>query len=167
MAFADSAVMKLVQIVISPGHDYWVRKGEPTLQHGSRSPTSVVCEAGKGLVGDRYHDGRPNRKGQVTFFDQSIVEAIRERFQLPDLDASLFRRNLIVRGANLADLLGERFELQDVTFEGSQECRPCEWMDRMIAPGVRDFLQEDFRGGLRAKVVTSGTLLTEPIELRR
>lgn len=150
--------MKLIQIVISPGHDYWVRKGEPTLQHGTQSPTEVVCEAGRGIVGDRYYHGKPDRKGQVTFLDAAVVEAIRDRFELPDLDPSLFRRNLIVAGADLSSLLGQRFELQGVEFEGSQECRPCDWMDRMIAPGVREFLKKEFRGGLRAKVRSTGTL---------
>ncbi|MDA8743324.1 MOSC domain-containing protein [Rubripirellula amarantea] len=151
--------MKLTKIIVSPGHDYWVGKGELTLQHGTQSPNEVVCEAGKGLVGDRYYHGRSNRKGQVTFIDEAVINAIRQRFDLAELDDSLFRRNLIVSGADLSTFLGKRFELQGVEFEGSQECRPCDWMDRMIAPGVKEFLQENFRGGLRAKVITSGRLV--------
>ncbi len=151
--------MKLIQIVISPGHDYWVQKGEPTLQHGTQCPTEVVCDAGRGIVGDRYYHDKPNRKGQVTFMAADVVEQVRDQFDLPDLDPSLFRRNLIVADADLSRLLGQRFVLQGVEFEGSQECRPCDWMDRMIAPGVRAFLSKQFRGGLRAKVCTSGRLV--------
>ena len=155
------SIMKLLEIIISCGHDYWVRSGEPTRQHGTLSPMEVRCEAGWGLVGDRYFYGKPGRKGQVTFMDQAVVDAIRKQFSLPSLPASLFRRNLIVAGLSLPVLLGKRFELQGVEFEGAQECRPCEWMDRVIANGVREFMRDNFRGGLRAKVLTSGTLRVE------
>lgn len=156
-------VMQLHQIVISPGHDYWVRKGEATLQHGTQSPEVVVCEAGRGLVGDRYYHGRQNRKGQVTFIDKAVIQDIRDRFDLPELNAGLLRRNLVVAEADLSALLGKRFELQGVEFEGSQECRPCDWMDRMIAPGVKDYLAEHFRGGLRAQVCSTGRLVIETL----
>ena len=69
-----------------------------------------------------------------------------------------FRRNLIVSGVNLAEWKFRRFRLQGVEFAGSQECTPCEWMDRVIAQGARCFLKANFRGGLRARIVTSGTL---------
>ncbi|WP_146537058.1 MOSC domain-containing protein [Rubripirellula reticaptiva] len=150
--------MKLLQIIISPGHDYWVPKGGPAHQHGTQSPSEVDCVAGFGLVGDRYFHGKPNRKGQVTFFDYDVLQQIREQFDLPQLPASLLRRNLVVVGADLSTLLGQQFELQGVQFEGRQECRPCGWMDRMIAPGAKSFMSQGFRGGLRARVLTNGKL---------
>lgn len=90
--------------------------------------------------------------------DAKVIDQIRERFEFPDLAATLFRRNLIVADADLSQLLGRRFNLQGVEFEGSQECRPCQWMDRIVAPGVKAFLNQNFGGGLRAKVITSGVL---------
>lgn len=111
-----------------------------------------------GLRGDRYFGICPDDKGQVTFFDAVVVEKIRLLFKLPKIPASVFRRNLIVSGVNLAEWNQRSFHLQGVEFEGSQECTPCEWMDRVIALGAREFLKENFRGGLRARVITSGTL---------
>ena len=43
-------------------------------------------------------------------------------------------------------------------FFGAQECKPCIWMDRAIAEGVLPFLRHPFHGGLRAKILTAGTL---------
>jgi MOSC domain-containing protein YiiM len=149
---------ELRAIFVSGGHDYWGRHGEGRMQHGIQSVAEVECVAGMGLRGDRYFGVRPNYKGQVTFFDEGVVEEIRTAFKLPKLPASIFRRNLIVRGVNLTQWNGRHFRLQGVEFQGSQECTPCEWMDRVIAPGARDFLGSNFRGGLRAKVVTSGVL---------
>ncbi len=54
----------------------------------------------------------------------------------------------------------QRFSIQGVEFEGTEECRPCGWMDRVIADGARAFMQENFRGGLRAKILSDGVLST-------
>jgi MOSC domain-containing protein YiiM len=148
----------LVHIYISPGHDYWGRKGEGRLQNGIRDVAEVECIAGKGLAGDRYFGYRAGYKGQVTFFEAGVVEEIREKFQLPKLPASVFRRNLVIEGVQLRRWIGKRFQFQGVTFEGSQECKPCDWMNRVVAPGTEDFMRSHFRGGLRAKILTSGIL---------
>ncbi len=150
--------VRLEAIYVSPGHDYWGRRGEGRLQHGIRRMDEVECVAGMGLRGDRYFGYRPDFKGQVTFFESGVVEEIRERSKLPKLPASVFRRNLIVRGVRLKDWLGKRFEFQGLLFEGSQECKPCQWMDRVVEDGTEDFMKEGFRGGLRAKVITTGIL---------
>lgn len=155
--FLDPQVM---EIIISPGHDYWVKRGEPPLQHGTTSVATVDCLAGRGLRGDRYAEKRHNHKGQVTFISWHSIDEIRRRFDLPDLPATAFRRNLIVSGINLAELVGRRFNIQGVEFEGTEECRPCGWMDRVIADGARTFMQENFRGGLRAKILSDGVLST-------
>ena len=149
---------ELLHIYISPGHDYWGKQGEGRLQHGIQQVNQVECVAGRGLRGDRYCERRIGHKGQVTFFDAQVVEDIRSHFRLAKLPASVFRRNLIVRGARLQDWLGRRFLFQGIVFEGVQECQPCHWMDRVVAAGAEEFLASEFRGGLRAKVLTPGIL---------
>ena len=145
-------------IYISAGHDYWTTSGQPKLTHGIESLDQVVCVAGRGLLGDRYFNGKANHKGQVTFMDGAVIDEIGIQFNLPHLDACIFRRNLIVRGVKLSDWLGRRFEFQGIQFEGIQECRPCKWMDRMVAEGAQDFMKQNFRGGLRARILTDGIL---------
>jgi MOSC domain-containing protein YiiM len=56
----------------------------------------------------------------------------------------------------LNSLIGKRFKVQEVEFEGICECRPCYWMDQAIAPGAEEALRG--RGGLRAKILTDGKL---------
>lgn len=149
---------ELRHIFISPGHDYWGKRGEGRLQHGITELREIECVAGSGLRGDRYFAYRPDFKGQVTFFDMNVVEDVRYQFKLPQLPASVFRRNLIVQGVDLSEWLGKRFMFQGVEFEGCQECKPCHWMDRVVDEGTEQFLKKDFRGGLRAKIRTSGVL---------
>ncbi len=148
----------LREIYISHGHDYWGRQGAGRMQHGIQQLDEVECVAGRGLRGDRYFDYRADFKGQVTFFDAAVVAEIRAKFNVPKLPASVFRRNLIVEGADLRSWLGRRFRLQGIDFEGAQECKPCQWMDRVVEPGTLDFMKAGFRGGLRARILTSGTL---------
>ncbi|MDB6069857.1 MAG: hypothetical protein JWL81_1028 [Verrucomicrobiales bacterium] len=151
---------ELVSIYISSGHDYWGRQGEGRFQSGISRVDEVECVAGKGLRGDRYFGYRPDFKGQVTFFDATVVAAVRENFKLPKLPASVFRRNLLVQAPDLdlSQWLGKRFRFQGIEFEGSQECKPCYWMDRVVAPGTENFLSPSFRGGLRARILTDGIL---------
>jgi MOSC domain-containing protein YiiM len=68
------------------------------------------------------------------------------------------RRNVITRGVDLNMLIGKKFEVQSVRFEGVSECSPCHWMDEVIAPGAEAALHG--RGGLRAKILTDGRLQT-------
>ncbi|GEP46380.1 MOSC domain-containing protein [Brevifollis gellanilyticus] len=149
---------KLIKIYISSGHDYWGRQGEGRLQHGIQDVPEVECVPERGLRGDRYCLKKAGHKAQVTFFSAEVFDQLREQFQLPKLPASIFRRNLIVQGACLQDWLGKRFLFQGIEFEGTQECKPCHWMDRAIAEGAEAYLKTAFRGGLRAKIITAGIL---------
>jgi hypothetical protein len=149
---------ELLEIWISEGNDFRGRHELGRLDHGVRGVSEVECVAGMGLRGDRYFGYKPDFKGQVTFFDADAVQAVRDRFSRPELSSSLFRRNLIVRGVDLAEWVGKRFRFQGVEFEASEECKPCYWMEEAVAPGAEEFLKADFRGGLRARILSDGVL---------
>lgn len=149
---------ELVQIWISPGNDFRGHHGMPRGEHGIQSVNDVECVAGMGLKGDRYFGYKPDFKGQVTFFDADAVAAVRQKFNCPDLSAGEFRRNLIVRGVDLSAWIGKRFRFQGIEFEGSEECKPCYWMDEVVAPGAEEFLKSAYRGGLRARISSDGIL---------
>ncbi len=148
----------LVEIVVSPGHSYWVKNGEPSMTHEANLVSEAELVTGRGIRGDRYFDKRKNHKGQVTLMTSEAIDEVRRQFDLPDLGAGVFRRNLIVSRISLAELVGHEFQLQGVTLEGTQECTPCRWMDRVVAEGARAFMQHNFRGGLRAKVIHGGVV---------
>ena len=148
----------LEAIWISPGNDFRGHHGMPRGEHGIVCVTEVECVAGMGLKGDRYFGYKPDFKGQVTFFAADAVDAVRDQFHRPDLSSGVFRRNLIVRGVDLSEWTGKRFRFLGVEFEGSEECKPCYWMDEVVAPGTEEFLNARFRGGLRARILTDGVL---------
>lgn len=150
-------------LFISPGHNFYGRHGEPAGESPTIDVGRVKCRAGWGLEGDRFYGYRPDYKGQVTFFDVATHRALQREFNLPDLSPSVYRRNVIVAGIDLNGLIGRRFVLGGLEFEGVCEARPCYWMNRVVAPGAEDSLMG--RGGLRAKILTDGELRVGPVEL--
>jgi MOSC domain-containing protein YiiM len=148
--------MNINAIYISTGHDFVGRHGKGRLDHGIEKVDTVECVAGAGLVGDRYFNHQEDYKGQITFFDWAVYERIRDDFDCPRLNPAWFRRNVLTSGVDLNTLIGQRFSLQGIDFEGSEECRPCYWMDESIQPGVHEALKGS--GGLRARILTSGKL---------
>lgn len=152
----------LEEIWISPGNDFRGHHGGPRGDHGIIALNEAECVAGMGLKGDRYFGYKPDFKGQVTFLEAEVVDAVRAEFGKPDLTSSEFRRNLIVRGVRLGDWIGKRFRFQGIEFEGSEECKPCYWMDEAVAPGAEEFLKTSCRGGLRARILSGGVLRAVP-----
>ncbi|HEV2692740.1 MAG TPA: MOSC domain-containing protein [Verrucomicrobiae bacterium] len=148
--------MKVRHLYISPGHNYF---GHHDLPPGA-SPTvevlEIECVSGRGIKGDRFFDHKKDYNGQVTFFSEEIFEAMCADLKLSGKSPGESRRNIVVAGIDLNSLVGQEFEIQNVKFRGMAECSPCHWMDRAFAPGAKQFLQN--RGGLRAKVLTDGTL---------
>ncbi len=126
---------------------------------------TVACRAGRGLQGDRFFDYKPDYKGQVTFFSAEVLEALWKAFEIPseERDFSATRRNVIVEGLDLDALIDREFEMQGVRFLGTEECRPCYWMNTAFRrPDIEQWLQG--RGGLRAKILTDGTLRRDGTE---
>jgi MOSC domain-containing protein YiiM len=121
---------------------------------------SAEALAGRGLRGDRYERGagsfsNPSGRG----YDLTLVEAE----ALEELAAggveitpSEARRNLVVRGVSLDDLIGRRFRVGEVECFGQRRCEPCAHLERLTRPGVLRGLVH--RGGLRADVLSDGEI---------
>ncbi|MDG2125201.1 MAG: MOSC domain-containing protein [Verrucomicrobiales bacterium] len=143
-------------LYISPDHNYFGHHGKPAGQSPALPVESVELVAGKGIVGDRFFGYKEDYKGQVTFFSLETYKRLCDTFDVDDKDPSTFRRNIIVEGADLPALIGQQLQVGEITFLGTCESSPCYWMDQAFHPGAEDALRG--HGGLRAKVLTSGTL---------
>ncbi len=148
--------MKVRQLFISPGHNFFGHHGQPAGENPLVEVGEVECVAGSGLVGDRFFGFKENYKGQITFFSSEVFEEICRQLGATGKSPGVTRRNIITAGGDLNLLIGEKFILQGVEFEGVCECSPCYWMDAAIAPGAEAALQG--RGGLRARILTGGKL---------
>ncbi len=123
-----------------------------------REAPSALIQESIGLVGDRYAGSSPIT---VSFVAIEEIEAFNERTGLSIAPAHT-GRNLITRGVDLNRLVGKRFRVQSVEFEGMELCEPCATLGSRLATGevtasriVREFTH---RAGLRAYVRSSGEI---------
>lgn len=157
MAAAPS--IKIERLFISPGHNFFGHHRLPPGDHLTIEVKEVECVAGRGLTGDRFFNFKEDYKGQVTFFAAEVFEEVCARLNAGDKSPGVTRRNIVTRGVDLNSLIGREFEIQGVRFEGTAECSPCHWMNEAIAPGAEPALHG--RGGLRAKILSTGKLHVE------
>jgi MOSC domain-containing protein YiiM len=146
----------LQHIYVSAGHSYTGRHGLGSVPCPIEEVEAVECVAGRGLRGDRFFDHKENFKGQVTLFSVEVFAELCAALSLPRASPAALRRNLLVSGSDPNELIGRQFTLQDVLLEGTEECRPCYWMDEALGPGADAWLRG--RGGLRCRILTDGWL---------
>lgn len=156
--------MKIETIYISPGHNYFGHHEKPQGTNEILSVDSAECVAGQGLVGDRFFGHKENYKGQITFFSLEVYKTLCNSLNVFDKSTAVFRRNVITSGIDLNSLIGKKFEIQSISFEGMTECSPCYWMEQAFTPGAEEMLKG--QGGLRARILSDGILKTGPAGFR-
>lgn len=157
--------MEILYLYISAGHNFFGHHGLPAGEEPMEEQVEIECVAGSGIRGDRFFDYKPDYKGQITFFAMETHEFICRKLGLTEVPTSAYRRNVITRGADLNALIGREFEIQGVRFLGTEEAKPCYWMDQAVGPGAHEGLKG--QGGLRAKILSSGRLSRNPSEHKR
>lgn len=113
----------------------------------------AVAHPGRGLEGDRHFDDPA--AGDITLIEAEAIERVRAEHGL-DLGLSESRRQVLVRGVDLATLVGRRFRLGQVECEGDERCEPCQHLAGLVgSPAVLVGLVHT---GLRATILTGGTI---------
>ena len=85
-------------IFISEDHNFYGHHGKAPGTTPMVEVNEVICEAGKGIVGDRFHNYKEDYKGQITFFSLEVYNDISATFEIENLPPSAFRRNVIISG---------------------------------------------------------------------
>jgi len=129
--------VRIHHLFISPGHNFFGHHGQPAGENPTVEVPSLTCRAGHGVEGDRFFDYKENYAGQITFFSWDIYQSAKQTFAVPALSAGAFRRNVVIDGVDINTLIGRRFVLGGVEFEGTVESKPCYWMEQAVGPGVR------------------------------
>ncbi len=150
------ASISIEHLYISSGHNFFGHHGQPSGTSPLQEFDVIECVAGRGIRGDRFFDYEQDYKGQITFFSIEVFEQVCQELGLPRRSPGLTRRNVITLGEDLNLLIGKRFSVQGIEFEGICECKPCYWMDEAVGHGAEEALRG--RGGLRARILKSGFL---------
>ena len=135
------------------------------IANAAKEQTAGVNKAhavpGKGLEGDRYfsHVGtfsnHPAGDNELTLIEIEAIEALMGENKV-ELKVGEARRNIVTRGVALNHLVGRDFKIGTVSLRGVRLCEPCSHLESLTQPGVKSGLVH--RGGLRAKVLTEGTI---------
>jgi MOSC domain-containing protein YiiM len=135
------------------------------------SHASVRALPGRGLEGDRYflgtgtfakHPQQPDY--EITLIEQEAIESFARESGLA-FTAAHARRNVVTTGVALNDLVGVEFTIGEVRIKGIRLCEPCNYLAKTTFPEVLRGLVH--RGGLRAQIVSEGTLrVDDPITCR-
>ena len=118
----------------------------------TRAVESVVAEAGKGLVGDRYHGARHRH---VTIQSQELLDLAAEELGY-SFDAGATRRNITVDEGEIPTKPGTRLWIGEVELEVVRVSAPCRLLDDWIGPGAAAALRR--RGGSVCRLLGSGTI---------
>jgi MOSC domain-containing protein YiiM len=165
--------VEVLHLLVSPGHNYFGRPKDGPGSHPSYDLDEVRLVAGKGIVGDRFFGKAAHMDAAVTLLAVEGLEAMAAELGAGPFDPLATRRNVVLRGAQLAPLLGHEFVLESggdaVTLRAGRPANPCAWMDRVLAPGAHAAMRG--RGGVRCVPLTDGALhrgpavLVSPVEL--
>ena len=110
---------------------------------------SVTAVAGKGLVGDRHFTDNPGPGNALTLIEAEVLEDV-------GLTGAQSRRQVVVRGVRLGDLIGKRFRVGDVECLGVEICEPCRHLQELTRAGIIKALIH--RGGLNADILSGGMI---------
>jgi MOSC domain-containing protein YiiM len=111
---------------------------------------SAIALAGKGLKGDRHLHKEGAKPGQaLTLIEAEVLEDV-------GLPGTQSRRQVVVRGVRLNDLVGRRFRVGGVECLGVEICEPCLHLQQMTRPGIIKQLLH--RGGLNADILNDGRI---------
>jgi len=153
--------VEILHLFLSLDHNYVGHFGGPAGTTPIVEVPEIECVAGRGIRGDRYFDHKPDYKGQITLFEIEAHQRLCESFGIFDKGPEVYRRNVIVAGQDLNEWIGREFEIQGVRFLGTEESKPCLWMNEAFCPGAEKALLG--KGGLRAKILAGGVLRPGPM----
>jgi MOSC domain-containing protein YiiM len=123
-------------------------------RHGAAEAVEqVTVQTNYGLEGDWR--SRRNRNGQLTLIEAEVLEEVGGLLGAP-VPSGTSRRQVVVRGIKLNDLLGKRLRIGAVRLFVETPCAPCSRMEETIGGGAQKALEG--RGGVRCFVLAGGEL---------
>ncbi|BAS14060.1 molybdenum ion binding protein [Arthrobacter sp. Hiyo8] len=116
--------VEILHLLVSSGHAYFGRARDGAAEVPTTDAEQVDVVSGKGIVGDRFFGKAAHMDAAVTLIAIESLEAMATELGVAPFDPLLTRRNVVLRGAHLAPLLGEEFALESrggvVRFRGGR-----------------------------------------------
>lgn len=120
----------------------------------------VEVEAGKGIVGDRYHGAKHRH---VSVQSRESLDEAATAFGA-DVPSHLTRRNLTVSHGTIPREPGTRLRIGDVLLEAVRVAAPCKLLDDTIGAGAQEALRR--RAGTVFRVLEGGDVAVgDPVSI--
>ena len=114
----------------------------------------AYLEKNKGIVNDRYYESFKNKKEQVTLIDMEEINLFNKLVE-QDIDYKDFRRNIIVSGFKICEMVGEKIKINNSILKIHEICQPCNYLQKKLnSPNLIKRLLN--KSGVRAEILTSG-----------
>ncbi|MBJ20906.1 MAG: MOSC domain-containing protein [bacterium] len=125
-----------------------------------RSLDRVEVEAGKGIIGDRYH-GTRHRHMTIQSLEE-LAEA--QRFHGGPIDPGLTRRNVTISKGAIPREPGHRWSVGAIALEVVRDAAPCKLLEDELGRDARLALSR--RAGVVCRVLRGGELkVGDPVSL--
>ncbi|MFB0988319.1 MAG: hypothetical protein QMC69_03515, partial [Gammaproteobacteria bacterium] len=104
---------------------------------------AAKLEAGKGIIGDRYHEraleflavGDQVPSNHISVISKEELAGFLERNNA-EIDYADFRRNVLTSGIDLRELIGRQFKLGSALCQGIEDCDPCAFLAATVHRSV-------------------------------
>lgn len=114
----------------------------------------AYLEKNKGIVNDRYYQNFNNKKEQVTLIDIEEINLF-NKLVGQDIDYKDFRRNIIVSGFKICEMVGEKIKINNSILKIHEICQPCNYLQKKLnSPNLIKRLLN--KSGVRAEILSSG-----------
>ena len=104
--------VEILHLLVSPAHAYFGRARDGAADVPTTDADRVELVAGKGIVGDRFFGKAAHMDAAVTLIAAEALEEMAAELGAKPFDPLLARRNVVLRGAQLAPLIGADFVLE-------------------------------------------------------
>ena len=116
----------------------------------------AYLEKGKGIVNDRYYGNFKEKKEQVTLISLEEINNFNSQVK-QNIEPKDFRRNIIVSGVDLNQLINKQIKINNITLKIHEICQPCKYLqDQLKIQSLVKILVN--KSGVRAEIITSGML---------
>ena len=116
----------------------------------------AYLEKGKGIVNDRYYGNFKEKKEQVTLISLEEINKFNRQINR-NIEPKDFRRNIIVSGLDLNQLINKQIKINNITLKIHEICQPCKYLqDQLKIESLVKILVN--KSGVRAEIITSGML---------
>jgi MOSC domain-containing protein YiiM len=150
----EKAFVEFFDNFVQTGEIIWIG-----IHPESRQPVLVLEETFAqigGLKDDRFNKGNPESKRQVTLIQYEHLQAVASFLGKENIDPSLVRRNLLVKGINLNSMRGRQIRIGEAILEMTGYCPPCRRMEENLGKGGYNAMRG--HGGINCRVLKEGKI---------